>query len=101
MANHHCHWPGCAVEVPPMMWGCKPHWFSLPRHLRDELWRTYRRGQEVTKSPSPEYIAAAKAVQDWIAAYRASQRGLGHQPMDPKRRAARGVLGTPNPQGEK
>lgn len=86
-AKHHCHWPGCTVEVPPVLWGCKPHWFSLPRHLRDEIWRTYRRGQEITKSPSAEYIAAAKAVQDWIAAYRSSQRGLGHQPMDPKRRA--------------
>lgn len=78
---HRCHWPGCDKEVPPIMWGCKAHWFSLPRKLRDEIWRTYRRGQEVTKAPSAEYIAAAKAVQDWIAAYQSSQRGLGHRPM--------------------
>lgn len=48
------------------MWGCKAHWFALPKNLRDRIWATYRRGQEVTKTPSPEYIEAATAVQDWI-----------------------------------
>jgi len=65
--KHTCHWPGCQKPVPPAMWGCKGHWFSLPKHLRDRIWATYRRGQEITKSPSPEYIEAALAVQEWIA----------------------------------
>lgn len=66
--GHHCHWPGCAKAVPPAMWGCKPHWFALPAALRRRIWATYRPGQEKTKRPSAEYLDAAKAVQEWIAA---------------------------------
>jgi hypothetical protein len=72
--KHTCHWPGCGKEVPPAMWGCKGHWFALPKHLRDKIWATYRRGQEITKSPSPEYMEAALEVQAWITAY-LRQRG--------------------------
>jgi len=64
--SHTCHWPGCRREVPPAMWGCKVHWFKLPKHLRNEIWRTYVPGQEITKTPSTEYLAAADAVQVWI-----------------------------------
>lgn len=74
-ARHTCHWPGCDKAVPPAMWGCSAHWFSIPKRLRDDIWRTYRRGQEITKTPSEEYIAAAWEVQRWIEAYQASQRG--------------------------
>ncbi len=65
--KHHCHWPGCTTEVPPAMWGCKGHWFKLPTSLRNRIWATYKPGQEITKTPSPAYIEAAKAVQAWIA----------------------------------
>lgn len=50
------------------MWGCKTHWFTLPKHLRDKIWRTYRPGQEKTMTPSPAYVEAAQQVQAWIAA---------------------------------
>jgi len=72
--QHTCHWPGCGRECPAAMWGCKPHWFALPKRLRDRIWATYRRGQEITKDPSPEYMEAARAVQAWIAAYVQSTR---------------------------
>lgn len=72
--RHVCHWPGCGKEVPPAMWGCKGHWFALPKHLRDRIWATYRRGQEITKTPSPEYLEAALEIQAWIAEY-VRQRG--------------------------
>lgn len=65
-SEHTCHWPGCNVEVEPKLWGCKKHWFSLPHHLRSRIWTTYKPGQEISKTPSAEYLAAAKAVQDWI-----------------------------------
>lgn len=68
--DHHCHWPDCHRQVPPAMWGCKMHWFKLPKHLRDRIWKTYRPGQEVTMTPSKEYVEAAKEVQTWIANYR-------------------------------
>lgn len=64
--KHHCHWPGCTKEVPPKMWGCKEHWFTLPKSLRDQVWATYRPGQEITKTPSAAYLHVADKVQQWI-----------------------------------
>lgn len=66
--SHHCHWPGCEKQCPPAMWGCAPHWFKLPARLRAAIFRTYVPGQEVTMTPSPEYLAAANAVQEWCRA---------------------------------
>lgn len=65
--RHGCHWPGCEKQVPPAMWGCRTHWFRLPPELRRRIWASYRAGQEVTMSPSPAYIKAARAVREWIA----------------------------------
>lgn len=64
---HHCHWPGCPREVPPRLWGCKEHWYMLPWWLRRKVLKAYVPGQEITKTPSAEYIAVAKEVQKWIA----------------------------------
>lgn len=64
--DHHCHWPGCAEQVPPAMWGCRRHWFALPKALRDRVWRTYAPGQEVDGTPSEEYLQVADDVQRWI-----------------------------------
>lgn len=66
--KHHCHWPGCEKQVPPAMWGCSAHWFTLPAALRSKVWATYRPGQEVTMTPSEAYVEVAKQVQAWIAA---------------------------------
>ena len=63
--KHECHWPTCKTEVTPAMWGCKKHWFKLPRKLRDRVWATYRRGQEITKTPSPAYLKVVLEVPDW------------------------------------
>jgi hypothetical protein len=71
--NHTCHWPGCNRQVPPAMWGCKPHWFALPPGLRAEVFRNFRPGQEVTKTPSREYVEVARKVQDWIAEHVAAK----------------------------
>lgn len=64
--NHTCHWPGCDRQVPPAMWGCKPHWFKLPKRLRDRIWSTYEIGQEVLMTPSEAYLQVAHEVQAWI-----------------------------------
>lgn len=66
VAKHTCHWPGCEQEVPPALWGCKSHWYKLPAALRSRIWATYVPGQEITKTPSEEYMEAAEAVQQWI-----------------------------------
>jgi hypothetical protein len=78
--NHHCHWTGCKAEVPPAMWGCKRHWFKLPKALRDRIWAAYRPGQEIDQRPSRDYLEVAREVQAWIAANHppaAQQQGLG------------------------
>lgn len=66
--DHHCHWPGCEKKVPPAMWGCSRHWYLIPANLRRRIWATFVPGQEISKTPSPEYVKAAMAVQDWIKA---------------------------------
>lgn len=85
--NHHCHWPGCDKQVPPAVWGCRPHWYTLPQNLRDQVWRAYRPGQEVNGTPSAGYVAVARAVQEWIKEHQASKapapaRQLGFQLAD-------------------
>ncbi len=67
VARHTCHWPGCKVEVPPKMWGCANHWFTLPLALRRKVWATFVPGQEVSKTPSAAYLAVAAEIQAWIA----------------------------------
>jgi hypothetical protein len=64
---HHCHWPGCEVNVPPAKWGCSRHWFMLSKRLRDRIWATFRPGQETNWTPSREYVAVAREVQLWIS----------------------------------
>lgn len=64
-AIHRCHHPTCPIAVPPAMLACKPHWFQLPLAIRNEIWRTYRKGQEVDKSPTREYMAAFQKAQDY------------------------------------
>lgn len=66
--RHHCHWTGCDRQVPPAMWGCRKHWYALPKALRDRIWRAYRPGQEADQRPSREYLAVAREAQAWIAA---------------------------------
>jgi len=55
---------------------CKPHWYMVPKPLRKEVWRTYRKGQEVTKDPSREYLAAAKAAIAAVAEKEGRQGAL-------------------------
>lgn len=68
MSSHTCHWPDCRRIVPPKLWGCKPHWFKLPKAIRDRIWATYVPGQEITKTPSAAYLQAADAAEKWILA---------------------------------
>lgn len=66
--DHTCHWPGCAAQVPPALWGCRRHWYMLPKHLRNKIWETFQPRQEVSLTPSRSYVEAAREVQAWIRA---------------------------------
>lgn len=63
---HTCHWPGCDKQVPPAMWGCKKHWFKLPKNLRDKVWIAYRPGQEETLNVSQYYFEVMDEIEIWI-----------------------------------
>lgn len=58
---HTCHHPRCTTRVPEKMFACRLHWYSLPKSLRDRIWATYVPGQEITKTPSGDYLNAAMA----------------------------------------
>lgn len=77
--KHHCHWPECGAQVPPAMWGCRKHWYMLPIVLRNRIWHCYSPGQEKNLTPSREYVAAARQVQDAIKFYLAN----GHWQSEP------------------
>ena len=63
--SHKCHHPHCSTEVPPRLFACKKHWFALPKKFRDDLWATYRKGQEVDKRPSGDYLRAVSVAIHW------------------------------------
>lgn len=64
---HTCHATLCEVRVPPTMFMCKRHWFSLPKNIRDRIWSTYRVGQCNDWSISAEYAKAAREAVTLIA----------------------------------
>lgn len=59
---HTCHATDCPTRVPSEMFMCRPHWFRVPKMLRDRIWATYRRGQCNDMNPSDAYCEAAKAA---------------------------------------
>ena len=66
---HLCHHPHCQRAVPEAMFSCRPHWYQLPKSLRDAIWAAYVPGQERRKDPTGEYLEAARAAIDfWEAA---------------------------------
>ena len=65
--GHLCHWPWCQEVVPPTLWGCKAHWYKLPKWLRGMIWKAYKPGQEAnTNLVTDEYLKVAAKAQAWI-----------------------------------
>ena len=57
---HSCHATDCTTPVPPEMWGCRRHWFMVPKPIRDRIWSAYRAGQCDDMNPSADYCQAAR-----------------------------------------
>lgn len=66
-ATHRCHARSCTVVVPPSMLMCLKHWRMVPYKLQQNVWKTYRPGQEKTKDPSEAYLDAADAAIKAVA----------------------------------
>jgi len=52
--------------VRPDLFMCYKHWSMVPADLRRLIWRHYRKGQEVDKSPSTEYLEVAQRAQQAV-----------------------------------
>jgi hypothetical protein len=55
------------------MWGCRPHWYRLPKSIRDRIWATYRPGQEDDLRISREYVEADRLAQAFAEGYEAEK----------------------------
>lgn len=40
--THECPAPDCTQRVPFDRFACRAHWYSIPKPLRDALWRAWR-----------------------------------------------------------
>jgi len=67
LPEHLCHAKNCKVQVPPSMFMCRDHWYMLPKVMRDILWALYSPGQEITKTPSQDYLEHAQECIDYVA----------------------------------
>ena len=83
---HTCHATECHARVPPEMFMCRRHWFSLPKRLRDRIWATYRDGQCDDWEISHAYADAARECVQFIAAKEGKQPDTAvYDFLDPER----------------
>lgn len=73
--SHLCHAYNCKREAPPAMLMCRPHWGMVPRRVQSAVWALYRKGQEISKTPSRGYLI----IQAYAVCVVAIKEGL-----DPK-----------------
>lgn len=59
---HICHAIGCTSKIDPSLLMCRKHWQKVPLYLKLEVKRNYKKGQEVSKTPTPQYLEAMKAA---------------------------------------
>ncbi|HVB43035.1 MAG TPA: hypothetical protein VNF47_10070 [Streptosporangiaceae bacterium] len=57
--SHLCPVPGCRQPVSPARFMCRPHWYQLPRPIRDTVWATWRSGNG---TGTPEHTTALLAA---------------------------------------
>jgi len=64
---HLCHAFKCGVSIEPRKFMCPMHWRRLPAPLRAAILAAYKPGQEVTKDPSPAYLAVTSFASGLLA----------------------------------
>ncbi|MGO9292819.1 MAG: hypothetical protein ACLP52_02870 [Streptosporangiaceae bacterium] len=57
--SHLCPVRGCPQHVSPDRLMCRPHWYAVPRPLRDAVWATWQSG---SGAGSPAHMAAINAA---------------------------------------
>ena len=43
--SHRC--PSCETRIPDQYAFCRPHWFAIPKPLRDRIWASWNRLQDL------------------------------------------------------
>lgn len=66
--HHVCHAINCDKTVDPKYLFCRFHWEKLSDRFKRRIWKTYKQGQEKTKTPSLLYVKAHYASINYIAA---------------------------------
>jgi len=64
---HLCHARGCGRPIPPRLLMCLRHWRMVPIDIQRRVWKHYRRGQEIDKRPSKEYLEVMKEAIEYVA----------------------------------
>lgn len=64
--THTCAATACQRLIPVNLLMCMDHWRRVPAPLQREVWRTFRRQDQV---PAPEFLAARR---DYLAAVQAA-----------------------------
>lgn len=65
--SHQCHAHACTAVIAPKLFMCRLHWYRLRKAMRDAIWREYRPGQEIDKSPSARYMAVQRRAVGEVA----------------------------------
>lgn len=65
--THRCHAEGCNRMIAPVYLMCPRHWRMVPAAEQRAVWTHYRKGQEVDKKPTNEYLAALRAAVEAVA----------------------------------
>jgi hypothetical protein len=56
-----CAVPGCRDQIDPTRLMCRRDWYQVPRRLRDQVWRTWRSGQEANSREHQQAVLLAIA----------------------------------------
>lgn len=64
---HLCHAVACKKEISPRLFVCPKHWRKLHKVFQDAIWREYKTGQEVSKTPTNRYIAVQRGAISLLA----------------------------------
>lgn len=67
--SHQCPVDRCPVQVGRDRLMCRPHWYAVPKPMRDAVWATWRSG---AGAGTPAHTAAITAA---VAAVNARQEG--------------------------
>lgn len=62
---HTCPYPNCKTPVSVSQLACRPHWFQLPKPLREDVWFAWRRKLARDPDGDAAHRRALAAAVDW------------------------------------